>query len=89
MHNKVSVETTSILVSKVYDKLQDSISRFRRLVKRPLTISEKILVGHLSEMQFIKGEFQSGKDYILLKPDRVALQDVTGQMATLNLCKLI
>jgi len=84
MHNKVSVETTSILFSRVYDKLQDNISRFRRLVKRPLTISEKILVGHLSEMQFIEDEFQSGKDYILLKPDRVALQDVTGQMAILE-----
>jgi aconitate hydratase len=79
------VETTPRLVSKVYRKLQDNISRFRRLVKRPLTLSEKILVGHIYEMHSInKQGFQSGKDYVLLTPDRVALQDVTGQMTILE-----
>ncbi|HYZ65210.1 MAG TPA: aconitase family protein, partial [Nitrososphaeraceae archaeon] len=73
------------MVSKVYRKLQDNISRFRRLVKRPLTLSEKILVGHIYEMHSInKQGFQSGKDYVLLTPDRVALQDVTGQMTILE-----
>ena len=81
----MSVETTPKLVSKVYRKLQDNISRFRRLVKRPLTLSEKILVGHIYEMHSInKQGFQSGKDYVLLTPDRVALQDVTGQMTLLE-----
>lgn len=81
----MSVETTPRLVSKVYRKLQDNISRFRRLVKRPLTLSEKILVGHIYEMHSInKQGFQSGKDYVLLTPDRVALQDVTGQMTLLE-----
>ena len=79
------METTPRLVSKVYRKLQDNISRFRRLVKRPLTLSEKILVGHIYEMHSInKQGFQSGKDYVLLTPDRVALQDVTGQMTILE-----
>ena len=82
---KVSIETTPQLVNKVYNKIRDNVSRFKRLVKRPLTLSEKILVGHLHETQSIdeKG-LRSGGDYVLLNPDRVALQDVTGQMAILE-----
>jgi aconitate hydratase len=81
----VSVETTSRMVSKVYRKLEDNVSRFRRLAKRPLTLSEKILLGHTHDMRSISEHgIQSGKDYVLLTPDRVALQDVTGQMTILE-----
>lgn len=81
----MSVATTPRLVSKVYQRLQDNISRFRRVVKRPLTLSEKILVGHVYELHSINEHgLQSGKDYVLLSPDRVALQDVTGQMTILE-----
>jgi len=81
----VSVATTPRLAGKVYHKLQDNISRFRKLVKRPLTLSEKILVGHLYEIDSINEHgLQSQKDYVLLSPDRVALQDVTGQMTILE-----
>ena len=51
--NKVSVATTPRLVNKVYHKIQDNIAKFKRLVKRPLTLSEKILVGHLYEFESI------------------------------------
>jgi aconitate hydratase len=81
----VSVATTPRLVSKVYQRLQDNIFRFRKVVKRPLTLSEKILVGHMYELDSINADrLQSGKDYVLLSPDRVALQDVTGQMTILE-----
>ncbi|MFZ0648309.1 MAG: aconitate hydratase [Nitrososphaeraceae archaeon] len=81
----MSIETTPQLVNKVYNKIRDNVSRFRRLVKRPLTLSEKILVGHLHEIQSIdEKELRSGGDYVLLNPDRVALQDVTGQMVILE-----
>ena len=81
----MSVATTPRLAGKVYHKLQDNISRFRKLVKRPLTLSEKILVGHLYEIDSINEHgLQSQKDYVLLSPDRVALQDVTGQMTILE-----
>jgi aconitate hydratase len=81
----VSVATTPRLVSKVYQRLQDNIFRFRKVVKRPLTLSEKILVGHMYELGSINADrLQSGKDYVLLSPDRVALQDVTGQMTILE-----
>jgi aconitate hydratase len=81
----VSVATTPRLVSKVYQRLQDNIFRFRNVVKRPLTLSEKILVGHMYELGSINADgLQSGKDYVQLSPDRVALQDVTGQMTILE-----
>jgi aconitate hydratase len=81
----VSVATTPSLVSKVYQRLQENIFRFRKVVKRPLTLSEKILVGHMYELGSINADgLQSGKDYVLLSPDRVALQDVTGQMTILE-----
>ena len=81
----MSVATTPRLVSKVYQRLQDNIFRFRKVVKRPLTLSEKILVGHMYELGSINADgLQSGKDYVQLSPDRVALQDVTGQMTILE-----
>jgi aconitate hydratase len=81
----VNVATTPRLVSKVYYKSQNNISKFRKLIKRPLTLSEKILVGHLYEIDSIdKRGLQPQKDYALLGPDRVALQDVTGQMTILE-----
>jgi aconitate hydratase len=73
------------MASKVYRKVEDNVSRFRRLAKRPLTLSEKILLGHTHDMRSISEHgIQSGKDYVLLTPDRVALQDVTGQMTILE-----
>ncbi|MDQ3939563.1 MAG: aconitase family protein, partial [Thermoproteota archaeon] len=81
----MSVETTPRMASKVYRKVEDNVSRFRRLAKRPLTLSEKILLGHIHDMRSISEHgIQSGKDYVLLTPDRVALQDVTGQMTILE-----
>ena len=81
----MSVATTPRLVSKVYQRLQDNIVKFRRVINRPLTLSEKILVGHMYELGSINADgLQSGKDYVLLSPDRVALQDVTGQMTILE-----
>src|SRR5215216_6244487 len=90
VNQKIEVETTTPnLVTKVYEKLEDNISRFRKIINRPLTISEKILIGHLDK----NTDFESGggestllpaNDYVLLNPDRVALQDVTGQMTILQ-----
>lgn len=78
----MEIETTPILVTNVYKKLEQNISKFRKVVNRPLTLSEKILVGHLAE--FDGKESERGKSYVFLKPDRVALQDVTGQTVMLE-----
>jgi aconitate hydratase len=76
------VGTTPENVRLVYKNSQRNISEFRKIVNRPLTLSEKILIGHFATME--KNEPQPGKSYVFLKPDRVALQDVTGQMTILQ-----
>jgi aconitate hydratase len=78
----VEIDTTTELVSNVYLKLKENIVKYRNLVGRPLTLSEKILSGHLNKID--DTIFIGGKDYVFLKPDRVALQDVTGQMVMLQ-----
>jgi len=78
----VETDTTAELVSNIYLKLKNNIVKYRNLVGRPLTLSEKILSGHLNEID--DTIFTGGKDYVFLKPDRVALQDVTGQMVMLQ-----
>jgi len=78
----MNTETTTELVSNVYLKLKENIVKFRNVTGRPLTLTEKILSGHLNKID--KSNFVGGKDYVFLKPDRVALQDVTGQMVMLQ-----
>ena len=92
--SKIEAETSSSnLVTKVYEKMENNISKFRKVVNRPLTISEKILVGHMDKSMNLGSEDAGGneedaltpsKSYVLLNPDRVALQDVTGQMTILQ-----
>ncbi|MDH5658400.1 MAG: aconitate hydratase, partial [Nitrosopumilus sp.] len=63
-------------------KIKENIVKYRNVIGRPLTLTEKILSGHLYEIP--NETLTGGKDYVFLKPDRVALQDVTGQMVMLQ-----
>jgi aconitate hydratase len=79
--------TPTDLVSKTYEKLKQNIIKFKQVSDRPLTLCEKILIGHLDESTSDFTEFNQltpGNGYILLNPDRVALQDVTGQTTLLQ-----
>src|SRR3990170_2712781 len=78
----MEIETTSELVSKVYQKTKKNLSNFRKIVGKPLTLTEKILAGHLAEIE--EKNLDEGSNYVYLNPDRVALQDVTGQMVLLQ-----
>ncbi len=71
------------LVRKVYSVLPSRIEKARSLVNRPLTLSEKILYGHLWDELPAK-PFVRGGDYVNFGPDRVAMQDATAQMALLQ-----
>jgi aconitate hydratase len=51
-------------------------------LNRPLTLSEKVLYGHLDEPQ--TQDIERGTSYLRLRPDRVAMQDATAQMAMLQ-----
>jgi len=78
----VEIDSTPELVSRVYKKLQENIEKYRKLVGRPLTLTEKLLAGHLEQIS--DKNLDEGKKYVFLRPDRVALQDVTGQMVMLQ-----
>ena len=78
----MEIESTPELVSKVYQKTKENLSKFRKTVGRPLTLTEKILGGHLVEIE--EKNLDQGPNYVYLNPDRVALQDVTGQMVLLQ-----
>ena len=76
------IETTFDLVSGVYKKLEENIVAYRKISGNPLTLTEKILAGHLDKSP--NKTLNGGKNYVFLKPDRVALQDATGQMTILQ-----
>ena len=46
----MEIDTTPELVSNVYLKLKENIAKFRNVVDRPLTLTEKILAGHFNEI---------------------------------------
>ena len=74
-------------VRDIYRAMSGRIERYRDTAAaaaggRPLTLGEKILAGHLERIP--DAPPARGRDYVFLRPDRVALQDVTGQMTMLQ-----
>ncbi|WFD30609.1 aconitate hydratase [Malassezia sp. CBS 17886] len=65
-----------------YEKLEENLKIVRDRLKRPLTMSEKIVYGHLDEPH--TQDIVRGESYLRLRPDRVACQDATAQMALLQ-----
>ncbi|MCS6934080.1 MAG: aconitate hydratase [Chitinophagales bacterium] len=71
------------MIRKVYAELPSRMAAVRSVLKRPLTLTEKILYTHLHAQQQI-ADFERGKSYVDFAPDRVAMQDATAQMALLQ-----
>ncbi|XP_030066209.1 aconitate hydratase, mitochondrial isoform X1 [Microcaecilia unicolor] len=65
-----------------YEVLQKNIGIVRKRLNRPLALSEKIVYGHLDDPA--KQDIERGKTYLRLRPNRVAMQDATAQMAMLQ-----
>ena len=76
-----SIETTPEFVQSVYDTSRQRLAVIRQRLGRPLTLAEKVLFGHLADPE---EELDRGKAYLQLRPDRVAMQDATAQMALLQ-----
>ncbi len=76
------IETTPELVRNTYQRLQQNLEVVRTRLGRPLTYAEKILLGHLDDPE--GQELTPGESYLALRPDRVAMQDATAQMALLQ-----
>ena len=76
------IETTPEMVEKVYATTRERLKIVRDRLGRPLTFAEKVLFGHLDDPK--NQELERGESFLLLRPDRVAMQDATAQMALLQ-----
>ncbi len=71
------------MIKRVYKTIPGRVDKARKMLGRPMTLTEKILYSHLWDGD-PKKEFKRGKDYVDFKVDRVAMQDATAQMALLQ-----
>lgn len=71
------------MIKRLYAAYPERIAAARKVLNRPLTLTEKILYAHLSEGN-ASTAYTRGKDYVDFGPDRVAMQDATAQMALLQ-----
>lgn len=71
------------MIKAVYAKYPERVAAARKVVGRPLTLSEKILYTHLWDGEATVAH-ERGNSYVDFAPDRVAMQDATAQMALLQ-----
>jgi aconitate hydratase len=71
------------MIKKLYADFGNRIEAARKVVGKPLTLTEKILYAHLWQGQATTA-YERGKSYVDFAPDRVAMQDATAQMALLQ-----
>ena len=70
------------MIKKVYSNIVNNVDEAKKIIDKPFTLTEKILYSHLWDN--IYKNYKRGKDYVDFKPDRIACQDATAQMALLQ-----
>jgi len=70
------------LINPRYQMMEDNLKIVRKRLNQPLTLAEKVVYGHLDDAQ--NQDLVRGQSYLKLRPDRVAMQDATAQMAMLQ-----
>ena len=78
----VTIESTPEMAAKVYETIERNLEVVRRRLNRPLTLADKVLLGHLDDPE--NQEMIPGESYLNVRPDRVILQDVLGQTGMLQ-----
>ena len=78
----VAIESTPEMAAAVYATMAHNLAVVRRRLGKPLTLADKVLLGHLDDPQ--SQELAPGDSYLLLRPDRVVFQDVLGQTGLLQ-----
>src|SRR5512139_3009032 len=79
------VESTHQMAQRIYATMEANLAVVRRRVGRPLTLSDKLLLGHLEDPAH--ASLEPGRSDLSLRPDRVVHQDVLGQTAFLQLAQ--
>ncbi len=77
-----AIDSTPEFVAKVYNTMERNLSVVRGRLGRPLTLSDKILLGHLDDPE--NQELEPGESYLILRPDRLAMPDSSAQTAILQ-----
>lgn len=78
----ITTESTPDLADTIYRRMSERLHTIRERVGRPLTLSEKLLLGHVQSPQ--TQALGPGASYLRILADRVVLQDVLGQTAFLQ-----
>ena len=76
------IESTPEMAAAAYAVMSRNLETVRRRLGKPLTLADKLLLSHLDDAD--GQEMEPGRSYLLLNPDRVALQDVLGQTVMLQ-----
>ncbi|MFB1022067.1 MAG: aconitate hydratase [Vicingaceae bacterium] len=71
------------MIKAVYARMDERVNAARKVLNKPMTLTEKILYSHL-DAGAASEEFERSNSYVDFKPDRVAMQDATAQMALLQ-----
>ncbi len=71
------------MIKGVYARFPERVEAAKKLLGRPMTLAEKILYAHLDD-GVAKQTYTRGESYVDFRPDRVAMQDATAQMALLQ-----
>ena len=71
------------MLKSFYDSYSKIVESVKETIGHPLTYAEKVLYAHLFDTMDRK-QYQRGIDYVNFRPDRVAMQDATAQMALLQ-----
>lgn len=78
----ITIESTPEMAAKIYETARRNLQLVRQRIARPLTLSDKVLLGHLDDPEH--QEMEPGECYLSLRPDRVVFQDVLGQTGMLQ-----
>lgn len=78
----LTVESTAASVTAIFTAIERRLDIIRARLRRPLTLSEKLLLGHADRPE--DQELICGRSYLQLRPDRVIFQDVLGQTGMLQ-----
>jgi aconitate hydratase len=77
-----AIDITPDAAAGLYARMLENLAILRRRLRRPLTLAEKVLLGHLDAP--LTQDLHPGRSYLALRPDRVVFQDVLGQSALLQ-----
>ena len=77
-----AIDSTPKMVAAVYASMEESVQTVRQRLGRSMTLADKVFLGHLERPK--EQELEPGNSFLMLRPDRVVLQDVLGQTVMLQ-----